>query len=54
MHGPYPEGKWLQCSYGMLNEIVLSRRLDDSITVCTIEGKKGGKAGQNVFSVECR
>ncbi|XLZ68826.1 STY0301 family protein [Massilia sp. SR12] len=54
LHGPYPEGKWLQCSYGMLNEIVLSRRLDDSITACTIEGKKGGKAGQNVFSVACR
>lgn len=54
LRGKYPEGKWLQCSYGMLNEIVLSRRLDDGVTSCTIKGKKGGKAGQNVFSVECR
>jgi len=54
LHGPFPDGKWLQCSYGMLNEIVLSKRLDDSITSCTIKGKKGDKAGQNVFSVECR
>jgi len=54
LRGPYPEGKWLQCSYGMLNEIVLSRRLEDGITACTIKGKKGNKAGQNVFSVLCR
>lgn len=54
LRGPYPEGKWLQCSYGMLNEIVLAKRLEDSITRCTIRGKKGDKAGQNVFSVECR
>lgn len=54
LRGSFPEGKWLQCSYGMLNEIVLSKRLDDSITSCTIKGKKGEKAGQNVFSVDCR
>lgn len=54
LRGPFPEGKWLQCSYGMLNEIVLSKRLDDSVTACTIKGTKGDKAGQNVFSVMCR
>lgn len=54
LSGPFPDGKWLQCSYGMLNEIVLSKRLDDSVTACTIKGMKGDKAGQNVFSVECR
>jgi len=54
LHGPFPDGKWLQCSYGMLNEFVLAKRLDDGITSCTIKGKKGEKAGQNVFSVECR
>ncbi|WP_342115562.1 STY0301 family protein [Pseudoduganella sp. OTU4001] len=54
LRGPFPEGKWLQCSYGMLNEVVLAKRLDDRITACTIKGKKGDKAGQNVFSVECR
>lgn len=54
LSGPYPEGKWLQCSYGMLNEVVLAKRLDDSIAACTVKGKKGDKAGQNVFSVECR
>jgi hypothetical protein len=54
LHGPFPEGKWLQCSYGMLNEIVLAKRLDDGVTECTVKGKKGDKAGQNVFSVDCR
>jgi hypothetical protein len=38
----------------MLNEIVLSKRLDDGITSCTVMGRKGEKAGQNVFSVVCR
>ncbi len=54
LHGPFPEGKWLQCSYGMLNEVVLAKRLDDDIATCTVRGKKGNKAGHNVFSVECR
>lgn len=54
LRGAFPEGKWLQCSYGMLNEVVLSKRLDDSISSCTIQGRKGEKAGQNVFSVNCR
>ena len=54
LRGVFPDGKWLQCSYGTLNEIVLSKRLDDSITACTIKGTKGDKAGQNVFSVDCR
>jgi len=54
LHGPFPEGKWLRCSYGMLNEVVLAKRLDDGIEACTVKGKKGNKAGQNVFSVECR
>jgi hypothetical protein len=54
LRGPFPDGKWLQCSYGMLNEIVLAKRLDDGVTTCTIKGMKGEKAGQNVFSVECR
>ncbi|MTW11997.1 hypothetical protein GM658_15435 [Pseudoduganella eburnea] len=54
LHGQFPDGKWLQCSYGMLNEIVLSKHLDDGVTACTIRGRKGDKAGQNVFSVECR
>lgn len=54
LQGSFPDGKWLQCSYGMLNEIVLAKRLDDGVTACTIKGKKGEKAGQNVFSVECR
>jgi hypothetical protein len=54
LRGRFPDGKWLQCSYGMLNEIVLSKRLDDRITSCTVMGRKGEKAGQNVFSVVCR
>jgi hypothetical protein len=54
LRGPFPDGKWLQCSYGMLNEIVLSKRLDDKITSCTIKGTKGEKAGQNVFNITCR
>jgi hypothetical protein len=54
LRGPFPEGKWLQCGYGMLNEIVLAKRLNDDIATCTIKGRKGEKAGQNVFSVECR
>lgn len=53
LEGPFPQGKWLSCQYGMLNEVVLSKRLDDSTRRCTVAGKKGEKAGQNVFVVQC-
>jgi hypothetical protein len=54
LSGRYPEGKWMQCSYGMLNEVSLSKRLDDDTNECTITGRKGDKAGQNVFEIVCK
>lgn len=54
LEGRYPNGKWLQCDYGVLNEISLSKRLDDDTKECTISGKKGEKAGQNLFTIRCR
>lgn len=54
LHGRYPDGKWLQCDYGMLNEVSLSKRLDDSTTECTITGKKSRLAGQNAYAIVCK
>jgi hypothetical protein len=53
LEGRYPDGKWLQCDYGMLNEVALSKRLRDDTKECTVAGKKGEKAGQNVFAIVC-
>jgi hypothetical protein len=54
LEGPFPEGKWLQCDYGMLNEFSLSKRLDDDTKECTVTGRKGEKAGQNMFDIVCK
>ena len=52
--GSYPEGKWLQCSYGQTNQLTLSRRLPDSVTACTFTYRKGEKVGQNDIKIVCR
>lgn len=35
LDGPFPEGKWFQCDYGMFNEFSLSKRLDEDTKECT-------------------
>lgn len=54
LEGRYPEGKWLQCSYGVHGEVTLSRRMDDSVSLCEFTYRKGGKAGQNEIDIDCR
>lgn len=54
LDGPYPDGKWLRCSYGEYGQISLAQRLDDSITQCVFRYKKGQKAGQNDIKILCK
>ena len=54
LEGRYPDGKWLQCSYGVHGEVTLSRRMDDSVSVCELTYRKGSKAGQNAIDIDCR
>ncbi|MDO8074201.1 hypothetical protein O3299_21920 [Janthinobacterium sp. SUN176] len=54
LEGPYPDGKWLQCSYGAHGEVTLSRRMDDSVSLCEFTYRKGSKAGQNEIDIDCR
>lgn len=54
LEGSYPDGKWLQCRYGALGEVSLSKRLDDSVSFCEFTYKKGRKAGQNTIGIDCR
>lgn len=54
LEGRYPEGKWLQCSYGAHGEVTLSKRMDDSVSLCEFIYRKGSKAGQNEIDIDCR
>lgn len=54
LEGRYPDGKWLQCSYGVHGEVTLSRRMDDSVSVCELTYRKGSKAGQHEIDIDCR
>lgn len=54
LEGTFPEGKWLQCSYGEYGQVALSKRIDDSLRRCEVSYKKGSKAGQNEIGIDCR
>ena len=54
LEGSYPDGKWLQCSYGAHGEVTLARRMDDSVSQCEFSYKQGSKAGQNDIHIACR
>ena len=44
--GSYPEGKWLECSYGEYGQVTLSRKMDDRVQKCEFTYRPGAKAGQ--------
>lgn len=52
--GPYPDGKWLECRYGGLGEVVLARQLPLQTVECVVHVAKGPKAAQQRISVGCR
>lgn len=54
LEGTFPEGKWLQCSYGEYGQVALSKRIDDSIRRCEVSYRQGSKAGQHEIGIDCR
>ena len=54
LEGAFPDGKWLQCSYGEYGQVTLSKRMEDSVRRCEVSYKKGSKAGQNEIGIDCR
>ncbi|MYM33854.1 hypothetical protein GTP38_05805 [Duganella sp. FT94W] len=54
LEGTFPNGKWLQCTYGERNQVTLSRRLPDDTQECKFTYRKGAKAGQHDITTLCR
>lgn len=54
LDGPFPDGKWLQCTYGERNQVTLSRRLPDETQECQFIYRKGSKAGQHDITIQCK
>ncbi|MYM81760.1 hypothetical protein GTP44_07280 [Duganella sp. FT50W] len=54
LEGTFPQGKWLQCTYGERNQVTLSRRLPDDTQECKFTYRKGAKAGQHDITTLCR
>lgn len=50
----YERGKWLACNYGEAGELTISRRLDDSLTACTITHFKGRANQPRRIDVSCK
>lgn len=53
LEGDFPRGKWLECGYGTYNQIVLSQRLPDTTTRCTVTYRKGVHAGEHALKIAC-
>lgn len=54
LDGAFPDGKWLQCTYGDRNQVTLSRRLPDETRECKFTYRKGTKAGQHAIKIQCQ
>ncbi|MYM70248.1 hypothetical protein GTP45_26080 [Pseudoduganella sp. FT55W] len=54
LDGAFPEGKWLQCTYGEHNQVTLSRQLPDDTQECKFTYSKGTKAGQHQIQIQCK
>ena len=54
LEGVFPDGKWLQCSYGEYGQVTLSKRMEESVSPCEVRYKKGSTAGQNEIGIDCR
>ncbi|MYN07629.1 hypothetical protein GTP77_09765 [Massilia sp. FT127W] len=53
LDGPFPNGKWLLCSYGAHSEMTLSKRISDETQMCKISYRKGSKAEQREINIHC-
>ena len=49
----YPKGKWMACYYGHGNDVILSRRIDDNTSACTVTYTKNA-VGRNDVDVVCQ
>jgi hypothetical protein len=49
----YPEGKWMACNYGAANEVILSKRIDDNVSECTVTYTRN-KPRRDDIDIRCK
>lgn len=54
LHGKFPDGKWLDCTYGENDQASLSIRLDDSVQVCKFAYRNGEHVGERYIAIDCK
>lgn len=54
LEGNFPDGKWMQCAYGAMNEVTLSKKIDDSVTKCKLTYRKGKNPAQHEIQILCQ
>jgi hypothetical protein len=50
----FDQGKWLVCSYGEGTQILLSKRLDDSLKECTVSYLKQDRSDKQNIKIICK
>lgn len=51
--GTFSAGKWMACNYGLANDLVLSTRLDDKTSACTVTSVQQA-SGKVDISILCK
>ncbi len=53
LDGPVPGGKWMACNYGRYNELILSKRIDDNTSECSVTYTKT-RQGDDHVDIICK
>lgn len=48
----YPDGKWIACKYGPINELVISTRIGDQVSNC-VAAATVEKSGDKSIEIKC-
>jgi len=53
LDGAVPGGKWMACNYGRYNELIMSKRIDDNTSECSVTYTKA-KHGDDHVDIVCK
>lgn len=53
MSGAFASGKWMACNYGYTNDLILSKKLDDRTSECTVTTLEQ-KSGRVDIDIRCK
>lgn len=53
LSGTFSAGKWMACNYGYANDFILSKKLDEKTSACTVTSKEQ-PSGKVAIEIRCK